>query len=91
MDREPRMTRRSLPWGLAGLGLALVASALGTWATVGNPPGAVIGGLVASVAAGMTCFVVAAVLRARAEGVSTLRVIGRVLLAPVRFLFELVP
>lgn len=75
-------------WWLAAFGLAVLAGPVMLWGLVGAPP------LWAAVAAavvlvlGAACFVTATILKGRADRVHPLRLVGRALWAPIRFLLD---
>lgn len=89
-DPEPsRPIREPGRWVLAAVGLALLAAPVVFWEGFGTAPGwAVVPTLVALGLAGV-CAVIATVLKSRAEHVALLRLVGRVLLAPIRLLVDL--
>lgn len=85
--KRKRLERVTTLWGLAGLGLAVLAVPVLVWGYFTEPPAwaAVWGGVCLTL--GVVCWVVATVLDARAEQVSVLRVVWRVLSAPFRYLY----
>ncbi|HZL80627.1 MAG TPA: hypothetical protein VFC06_01590 [Demequina sp.] len=91
MDSTPEPSNghaQAWRWWLAAFGLAVVASPVMVWGIFGTP--ATWAAIAAAVALGlgMVCFVVATILKSRADGVHPLRVMGRALWAPIRFLIE---
>lgn len=86
VDDDSSRSRASVRWWLAAFGSALLAAPVMVWSLVGTPaPWAVVAAALLLLG-GMACVVVATVLASRSEGVSGLRLAGRVLGAPLRFL-----
>lgn len=82
---------RSRParWLAAGFGFAVFASPGMVWGLLGDPPVWVAAWVALSIGLGIVCWVVASILQGRAEGVSAIRIVGRALWAPIRFLLDL--
>jgi hypothetical protein len=78
----------ALPWWLAALATAFLAFPFLVWDTFGTPPDPVMFPVMGLLAVGLVCFVVATFRQARVDRVSKLRLVGRVLWAPIRFVFE---
>ena len=85
METSSRRALEPWRWVVVAVGFALLAAPAMFWDV---PTWAVVPSLVA-LGLGMACAVVATVLRSRAQRVSLLRLIGRILLAPIRLLFDL--
>lgn len=66
----------------------MLAAPAMAWGVLGDPPLWAAATAAALLALGIVCWVVATILRARAERVSPVRVVGRALWAPVRFLLD---
>lgn len=58
------------------------------WSFFAEPPLAAAVVALVAIGLGAVCFTVGTVLKARAERVSPLRLIGRVLWAPIKFVLE---
>lgn len=88
MTSDAQRSERPSTWGAAGVGLALLALPVVVWDFFAEPP------LVLTVLAlvffglGALSWLVAAILRAREEQVSAVRLVGRAIAAPFRFLWE---
>ncbi|OJV58825.1 MAG: hypothetical protein BGO38_15870 [Cellulomonas sp. 73-145] len=76
-------------WVLTAVGFALLAAPVVFWEGFGTAPDWAVVPALLALGLAMVCAVIATVLRSRAEHVSLLRLIGRVLLAPIRLLFDL--
>ena len=79
----------AVPWWLAALGGAFLAFPAMAWDAFGTPPEWLSFPALGVLAVGLVCFVVATFLQARFDRVSTARLVGRMLWAPIRFVFEL--
>lgn len=88
MTNEPSRVERPMRWALAGFGLAVLASPVMAWGVFADPPiwAAVLAAVL--IALGMACWMVATILKARADRVSAIRLVGRALWAPIRFLLD---
>ena len=75
-------------WALAGFGFAVLASPVMAWELFGEPPLWAVVSATISLALGMACWVVATVLKGRTEQVSAIRIVGRALWAPIRFISD---
>lgn len=76
-------------WAVAGFGCAVLASPVMVWEMFGDPPLWAAAAAATVIALGVACWVVATILQARAERISPVRVVGRALWAPIRFLLDL--
>lgn len=86
-EPTPPLEATSL-WALAGSGFAVLASPVMVWALFGDPPLWAAVSAAISIALGMACWVVATVLKGRTEKVSAIRLVGRALWAPIRFVLD---
>lgn len=76
-------------WVLAAVGFALLAAPVMFLENFGTAPDWAVVPTLVALGLAMVCAVVATVLKSKADHVSLLRLIGRVLLAPIRLLFSL--
>ena len=89
MESQRRASRAAGWWWLAGFGCLVPLAALLVWDAFATPPAWSTWPAVALLVSGATSWAVAAALQSRAERISPLRMVGRVLWAPIRFLLEL--
>jgi hypothetical protein len=89
-DARTRLTRRGTAWLCATCALLVAATALGVAALVTDLPDVLAWTWLVVIALGVAAATVTSVVVGRDTGVSAPRTLGRALLAPVRFLLELV-
>lgn len=88
MTSDPGRLERPTRWALAGFGFAVLASPVMVWGLLGDPPLWAAVPAAVSLALGMVCWTVATILKARADRVSAIRLVGRALWAPFRFVLD---
>lgn len=87
-SNTPRGLLQPWRWSVTAAGLAIVASPVEIWGQFGNPPLWLDGTALILIGIALVVTVIATFLRSRAQHVSLVRTVGRVLWAPIRFIFE---